>query len=91
MLSYPHRDEDDVAALKRVARSAYAEDDMPFLRVARYSLSPDYEFDDVMAKTRVDMQGAMDMQYSLKQWQNVVFSALSETEVKKLAKVVASK
>jgi hypothetical protein len=67
-VNYPHRTEDDTQALTRLARSAYAEDDMPFMHTARYTLSPDYEFDDVMAKTRVDIQGAMDMQYSLAQW-----------------------
>lgn len=67
-MSYPFRNEEDEAALGRLARSAYAEDDKPFLSTARYSLSPDFEFDDVMAKTRVDIHGSMEMQYSLEQW-----------------------
>jgi hypothetical protein len=67
-MNYPYRIEQDEKDLVRVQHSHYDEDDQPFLRTARYSLSPDYEFDDVMAKTRVNMQGAMDMQYSMKVW-----------------------
>ena len=68
-MRYPYPTEEDVAALDRLPHTAYAEDDMPFLRTQRYSLSPDYEESDVTAKARVDMQGAMDMQYRLQHWQ----------------------
>jgi len=44
------------------------EDDKPFLSTQRYSLSPDYEPSDVLAKQQVDTQAAMDMQYSMQQW-----------------------
>ena len=69
LLNYPHRTEEQQAALKRLPATKYAEDDKPFLFTERYSLSPDYEPSDVTAKRQVDLQGAMDMQYSLKQWQ----------------------
>jgi len=59
-LNFPHKDEQDLTALSRLASTAYAEDDMPFLRTQRYSLSPDYEASDVAAKQRVDLQGAME-------------------------------
>jgi hypothetical protein len=68
-MTFPFPTDDDIQALERLPRSAYAEDDMPFLRTQRYCLSPDYEPTDVLAKQRVDMQGAMEMQYSLEQWQ----------------------
>ena len=67
-MKYPFKDELDVAALERLPRSAYAEDDMPFLRTERYSLSPEYEGSDVIAKKRVDMQGALEMQWWLNFW-----------------------
>ncbi len=67
-MRYPAKDDTDIAALDRLPSTAYAEDDMPFLRTQRYGLSPDYEPSDVIAKARVDMQGAMEMQYSLEQW-----------------------
>ena len=67
-MKYPFKDELDVAALERLPRTMYAEDDTPFLRTARYSLSPDFEPSDVIAKQRVDLQGAMEMQWSLQQW-----------------------
>lgn len=59
-MNFPHKDDQDRAALSRLASTAYAEDDMPFLRTQRYSLSPDYENSDVIAKQRVDTQGAME-------------------------------
>ena len=68
-MRYPCPTDEDVLALERLAHTAYAEDDKPYLATQRYSLSPDYEFDDVTAKRRVDLQGSLDMQYSLKQWQ----------------------
>jgi len=71
-ISYPHRTPDQEAALKRLLSTKYVEDDMPFLFTQRYSLSPDYEPSDVTAKQQVDLQGAMDMQYSLKQWKERV-------------------
>lgn len=67
-MKYPFPDEADLAALERMPRSAYAEDDMPYLRTQRYSLSPDYDPADVTAKQRLDMQGALDMQWSLAHW-----------------------
>ena len=67
-MNFPFPTDDDIQALERLSRSAYAEDDMPFLRTQRYCLSPDFETSDVIAKQRVDMQGAMEMQFSLEQW-----------------------
>ena len=67
-MNFPFPTDDDIQALERLSRSAYAEDDMPFLRTQRYCLSPDFETSDVLAKQRVDMQGAMEMQHSLEQW-----------------------
>ena len=68
MTNYPYRSEAQEAALTRLPATAYAECDMPFLFTERYSLSPDFEPSDVLAKRQVDVQGALDMQYSLKQW-----------------------
>ena len=68
-MNYPYRSEAQEAALTRLPSTKYSEDDMPFLSTQRYSLSPDYEPSDVIAKQQVDTQAAMDMQYSLKQWQ----------------------
>ena len=67
-LNYPHRSPEQEASLTRLPATKYSEDDKPFLFTQRYSLSPDYEPSDVTAKLQVDTQGAMDMQYSLKQW-----------------------
>jgi hypothetical protein len=67
-MNYPTKTEQDETDLERVQHSHYAYDDQPFLGTQRFSLSPDYEFTDVAAKVRVDMQGAMEMQYSLEQW-----------------------
>ena len=67
-MNYPYRSEAQEAALARLPSTKYSEDDMPFLSTQRYSLSPDYEPSDVIAKQQVDTQSAMDMQYSLKQW-----------------------
>ncbi len=69
-MNYPYRTDEQQASLERLPATKYSEDDMPFLFTQRYSLSPDYENSDVVAKRQVDLQGAMDMQYSLKQWQN---------------------
>lgn len=68
-MNYPYRTDEQQASLERLPATAYAETDMPFLFTQRYSLSPDYEPSDVIAKQQVDTQAAMDMQYSLKQWQ----------------------
>jgi hypothetical protein len=68
VLNYPFRNEEQQASLERLPATKYSEDDMPFLATQRYSLSPDYEPSDVIAKQQVDTQGAMDMQYSLKLW-----------------------
>jgi hypothetical protein len=67
-VNYPHRSEAQEAALARLPATKYSEDDMPFLSTQRYSLSPDYEPSDVVAKAQVDLQGALDLQYSLKRW-----------------------
>jgi hypothetical protein len=67
-MKYPHKDELDIAALNRLPHSAYAEDDMPFLRTQRYSLSPDYEPSDVVAKQRVDVQSAMENLWWMNHW-----------------------
>jgi hypothetical protein len=67
-MKYPYRTDAQEAALVRLPATKYSEDDMPFLSTQRYSLSPDYEPSDVIAKQQVDTQGAMDMQYSLTQW-----------------------
>ena len=71
-MSYPYRTDAQQAALNRLPATKYSEDDMPFLATQRYSLSPDYEPSDVIAKQQVDTQGAMDMQASLKQWKENV-------------------
>lgn len=68
-MNYPFRTAEQQASLDRLPATKYSEDDMPFLATQRYSLSPDYEPSDVIAKQQVDTQGAMDMQYSMKQWQ----------------------
>ena len=73
-MSYPYRSEAQEAALARLPATKYSEDDMPFLFTERYSLSPDYENSDVLAKRQVDVQGALDMQYSLKKWKENVQS-----------------
>ena len=73
-MNYPYRSEAQEAALARLPATKYSEDDMPFLFTERYSLSPDYEISDVLAKRQVDVQGALDMQYSLKKWKENVQS-----------------
>ena len=67
-MNYPYRTAQDEKDLERVQHSHYAHDDQPFISTQRFSLSPDYDFEEVIAKTRVDLHGAMDMQYSLQQW-----------------------
>ena len=67
-MSYPYRDATQEAALNRLPSTAYLYDDKPFLSTQRYSLSPNYEQSDILAKQQVDLQGALDMQYSLEQW-----------------------
>ena len=67
-MNYPHRSDEQQASLTRLPSTKYLEDDKPFLSTQRYSLSPDYEPSDVLAKSQVDLQGAMDMQYSMQQW-----------------------
>lgn len=64
-MRYPFRTEAQEAALNRLPSTAYAECDMPFLFTQRYSISPDFENSDVLAKRQVDVQGAQDMQYFL--------------------------
>ncbi len=68
-MNYPYRTDEQQASLDRLPATKYSEDDAPFLYTQRYSLSPDYEPSDVVAKQQVDTQGATDMQYSLKHWQ----------------------
>ena len=67
-MNYPHRSDTQQASLDRLPSTKYLEDDKPFLSTQRYSLSPDYEPSDVLAKQQVDTQAAMDMQYSMHQW-----------------------
>jgi hypothetical protein len=67
-MNYPFRTDEQQASLDRLPATAYDECDMPFLFTQRYSLSPDFEPSDVVAKQQVDTQGAMDMQFSLKVW-----------------------
>jgi hypothetical protein len=67
-MNYPFRSNEQQAALERLPATAYAETDMPFLFTQRYSLSPDFENSDVVAKQQVDTQGALDMQYSMTRW-----------------------
>jgi hypothetical protein len=67
-MKFPHKDEKDMAALERLPRTAYAHDDRPYLSTQRYSLSPDFEADDVAAKNRVDTQSAMENQWWMNQW-----------------------
>lgn len=67
-MNYPHRDDAQQAALTRLPSTKYLDDDKPFLSTQRYSLSPDYEPSDVIAKLQVDTQGAMDMQWSMDDW-----------------------
>ena len=73
-MNYPYRNEAQEAALARLPATKYSEDDMPFLATQRYSLSPDYEPSDVIAKQQVDTQAAMDMQFSLKRWKEYMHS-----------------
>jgi hypothetical protein len=73
-MNYPFRTDEQQASLERLPATKYSEDDMPFLSTQRYSLSPDYEPSDVMAKQQVDTQGAMDMQFSLKRWKEYMHS-----------------
>ena len=68
MTKYPYRTDEQQASLERLPSTKYSEDDMPFLATQRYTLSPDYDPSDVLAKAQVDVQGSLDMQYSLQQW-----------------------
>jgi hypothetical protein len=65
---YPHKDDKDIAALERLAHTAYVDTDKPFLFTERYGLSPDFDPADVVAKQRVDMQGAMENIWWLQAW-----------------------
>ena len=62
-LNYPYRSDEQTTALDRLPSTMYTEDDAPFLRTQRYSLSPDYEPSDILAKQQVDAQGTMDNMY----------------------------
>jgi len=66
--NYPYRSDAQQASLERLPSTRYSEDDMPFLFTQRYSLSPDYESSDVIAKAQVDLHGCLDNQYWLQQW-----------------------
>jgi hypothetical protein len=68
VISYPYRTEAQEAAVNRLPATAYAEIDRPFLFTQRYSLSPDFEPSDVVAKQQVDLHGSMDMLWSLEHW-----------------------
>ena len=67
-MNYPFRTDEQQASLDRLPATKYSEDDTPFLATQRYSLSPDYEPSDVVAKQQVDTQGSLDMQYSMAVW-----------------------
>jgi len=58
-MEYPHRTDDEQAALEHLPNSPYAFDDRPYLNTQRYSMSG-YEPRDVMRKALVDAQGAME-------------------------------
>lgn len=62
-MSYPYREEKEQATLKRLPATRYADDDMPFLSTARYSISPDYDPRDVEEKKELDSSGAQDNLY----------------------------
>ena len=64
-MTYPFKDEKDIAALERLPSTAYAEKDHPYLFTQRNSISPDFEASDVIAKQRVDLQGALENQWWL--------------------------
>ncbi len=72
MTNYPYRSEAQEAALARLPATKYSEDDMPFLFTERYSLSPDYDYSDVLAKKQVDVQGNQDNQWWLAFWKQKV-------------------
>ena len=67
-MNYPHRTDPQEAAIERLPATAYAEIDRPFLFTQRYSLSPDFENSDVIAKQQVDLHGTMDNLYWLEKW-----------------------
>ena len=68
MITYPYRTEAQEAALDRLPVTAYADIDKPFLFTERYSLSPDFENSDVVAKSQVDLHGCLDNQYWMNYW-----------------------
>ncbi len=67
-MNYPYRTEAQQAALERLPATPYAEADRPFLFTQRYSLSPDYDPSDVVAKQQVDLHGCIDNQYWMARW-----------------------
>lgn len=67
-MKFPFKDDKDIAALERLPHTAFAYDDRPYLSTQRYSLSPDYEISDVVAKARVDLQSAQENQWYLWNW-----------------------
>ncbi len=67
-MKFPYKDDKDLAALARLSQTAYAYDDRPYLSTQRYSLSPDFEQSDVIAKARVDLQSAAENQWHLWNW-----------------------
>jgi hypothetical protein len=62
-VSYPYREETAQATLTRLPATRYAEDDLPHLSTARYSISPDYDPRDVEEKKELDSTGAEDNLY----------------------------
>lgn len=62
-MNYPLRSDDITTALERLPETHFSQDDKPFLSIARYSISPDYEPSDIDAKRRVDSHGTMDAMY----------------------------
>ena len=55
---FPHRTDEEQAALDRLQNTAYATDDAPHLKTQRITMSSDYERQNVEDKSLVDAQGA---------------------------------
>ena len=58
-MRYPHRTEEQQAALDHLQHSPYASDDTPFTSLNRFCLTG-YEPVDVLSKAMVDVQGTQD-------------------------------
>lgn len=62
-MKYPYRDSMEEDVMKRLPSTHYAEDDLPYLSIARYSISPDYDPRDVAEKKSLDTSGAQENWY----------------------------